>query len=114
MTDDQFQKVCRNLFTHRMNIMNAKGKSRLAGTQDRLIMFKRLAALEQRPPQEVCISLCAKHFSDLINISQGKATADLGCIVELISDIQNYLDLLNALWQELANNQGEPNGVCSI
>ena len=100
MTNEEFLTLCHEQFDRRMLIMSDDKKSRTAGGHDRLIEFKRLAYLQYKNTYEVCIGLCSKHFIDLIDVTQGKVIVSPDYAQELISDIQNYLDLLNALMIE--------------
>lgn len=100
MTNEEFITLCHEQFDRRMLIMSNSKKARTAGGDDRLIQFKRQAYLHQKSTGEVCLDLCTKQFTDLIDVVRGTLVVGLDYTQELISDIQNYLDLLNALLVE--------------
>lgn len=104
MTQEEFIKTCDEQYRRRMLIMNDEKKAR--DMDDRLMPFKRMASLQQKTPHEVCINLCTKHFIDLIDITQGRKIVDDNYAHELISDVQNYLDILNALMLEDSLERG--------
>ena len=106
MTQEEFIKTCDEQYRRRMLIINDEKKAR--DMDDRLMPLKRMAYAERKNPHDVCMTLCHKQFIDLVDIAQGRRIVDDNYAHELISDVQNYLDFLNALMLE---ESLERNGV---
>ena len=109
MNATDFRKLCYEQYQHRMSIMDDGKKARVAGRGDRLIQFKRLAAIHMVSEAEVAMTLCSKQFTDLIDMASGNHPEynNLNYLRELISDVQNYLDLLLAIETERIEEESD-------
>lgn len=103
MTKEDFMKVVAAQHKRRISLLNDSKKSRTAETEDRLLQFKRMSVMNKRPLTSVPLDLCIKQFSDIIDMADGSHshTEDISYLRELVSDVQNYLDILLALAEEV-------------
>jgi hypothetical protein len=113
MHEQEFIRLSGEQYKLRMEIMCDQKKKRTAGQADRLIQFKRLAALHCISDAEVCMNLVSKQFTDLIDMASGNHPKynDLDYLKELIADVQNYMDLLLAIEVERHEDEVEDDAV---
>ena len=86
----------------RVSILNSSTKKRMAGSDDRLLQFKRMAVMRRCTPESAAIDLATKHFTDFLDMAAGTNPRwdDFNYFSELGADIQNYIDLTLALMYE--------------
>lgn len=99
MKENVFLEIVEAQHTNRLSILTSNKKRRVAGTEDRLVQFKRMAALRKCPVKSVPMDLCTKQFTDLIDMADNThpECKNIEYLEELIADVQNYLDILLAL-----------------
>jgi len=74
----------------------------MKGDGDRLGQFKRMAKTRKCSNMSAAIDLCTKQFTDIIDMADGThpKAGDIKLLRELISDVQNYLDITLAIAEE--------------
>jgi hypothetical protein len=102
MNNERFFEVVEKQHIRRKKMMQRPDKARVAGSTDRLIQFKRMAAINKETPAESAVHLCVKQFTDIIDMADGThpLTGNLKYMRELVADVQNYLDLTLANAEE--------------
>ena len=99
MTEDDFLKAVEDQHNVRLSILTSSKKRRVAGTDDRLIQFKRMAALRKCTVKSAAVDLCTKQFTDIIDMADGthSESNNIPYLKELVADVQNYLDIVVAI-----------------
>ena len=102
MTNEDFISIVEQQFLRRKKILSKPEKARVAGTADRLIQFKRMAKMRKCSPMSAAVDLSTKHFTDIIDMADGShaKSGDINYLRDLISDVQNYLDITLAIAEE--------------
>ena len=67
---------------------------------DRLCQFKKVGAITNESPEEVCIGFMSKHFSSICDMSFEPDHFTLKQWREKITDLRNYTHLLDAIVEE--------------
>jgi arabinogalactan endo-1,4-beta-galactosidase len=106
MDQDKFMQIISDHHTYRMNILCNPKKSRTSGNTDRLIQFKRMAKMRKCSTLSACVDLCTKQFTDILDMADGSHPHawNVDYFEELISDVQNYLDIALAIMKEEKEN----------
>lgn len=99
MKDKIFLMIVDEQFEHRKKILSDPKKKRTAGSSDRLLQFKRMAAMRKCTIKSAAIDLCTKQFTDLLDMADETHPKfdDLDYMKELVADVQNYLDIMIAI-----------------
>lgn len=107
MDQDKFMGIVESHHNYRMNILCNPKKSRTAGNVDRLLHFKRMAKMRKCSVLSACVDLCTKQFTDILDMADGSHpdSWDVDYFEELISDVQNYLDIALAIKKEEVQNE---------
>jgi hypothetical protein len=108
MTNEKFLDIVEDLHKYRINILSDSKKKRTASSDDRLIQFKRMAALRKCTVKSAAIDLCTKQFTDLIDMADEthQCFRDIEYLKDLAADVKNYLDILVAIAMEEEQEDG--------
>ncbi len=95
MNTQTFIDFCTSHHSKRMRIMEKPVKKRMGGTDDRFRQFRRMAEAEQNPAAYTALSKCDKQFFDIMDMLHYTPSdeIDIRYLEELVSDVQNYLDI---------------------
>ena len=106
MTNEEFISLVEQQHQRRLRLMQRPEKSRTAGNTDRLIQFRRMAKMNKCSEMSTAMNLCSKQFTDIIDMADNShpKSGDIKYLRELISDVQNYLDITLVLAEEKAGN----------
>lgn len=99
LTQKKFMAIIEENFEERKAILDNPNKKRTAGSPDRMINFKRMAALRMVSEESAAVDLCTKQFTDILDMCSGKHgnSGDTAYLKELVYDVQNYLDIVLAI-----------------
>ena len=102
MKEQDFMEIVDRQHTFRKSLLSNPDKKRTAGTDDRLLQFRRMAAMRKCTVESAAIDLCTKQFTDLIDMADCSHPKhnDVKFLSDLIADVQNYLDILLAITTE--------------
>lgn len=102
LNEETFMSIVDAHHERRKAIMRRPDKKRTAGTDDRLIQFRRLAAMRKCSLPSAAVDLCTKQITDILDMCDGThpRTGDPEFLEELICDVQNYLDFTLTLAYE--------------
>ena len=64
LTQKKFMAIIEENFEERKAILDNPNKKRTAGSPDRMINFKRMAALRMVSEESAAVDLCTKQFTD--------------------------------------------------
>ncbi len=104
MKDIDFKDL-RNLLTLKRFKLCDKKALDYAGKEDRLINFKRLGAALKLRPEQILAVYATKHYDAILSyVRCGSFDNRSEPIQSRIDDLQNYLDLLNAIIDEEKRN----------
>lgn len=99
MKTEEFKEIVQEAFTQCCDLLTIKEKDYSDG-KDRLVQFKRAAALAGVTPVEACAGMMAKHTTKLYTMLEdmrGGETFTREQFEETLNDHTNYLFLLKAI-----------------
>lgn len=99
MTPSAFNDVVNRQVSHCLNLLCAKGSEYAPGT-DRLIAFKKAAALQGRTQAQAALGMLAKHLISVVDMIQSKETYSAEKWDEKIGDSINYFLIIRAIVTE--------------
>lgn len=97
MTSGQFEKIVAERVQTIWTTLKIKGEE-YSDEEDRLENFKQAGKLQQSSPEQALLGFVAKHVVAIYSFADTDATAEQW--EEKITDIINYMILLDALLQE--------------
>lgn len=115
MTNETFETLTKELNDHRKGVFDAKG-AHYANNGDRLENITNIANGAGITRETACLTLAGKHLAALTDKAKKGEPVPTALRLELLGDIMNYLELLNATMfeRELASNnfglEPEPQG----
>lgn len=111
MNNDDFDEVVVGRFDKCQNTLICKAKE-YANGEDRLVAFKRAAALNETTASLSLIGMALKHLVSVLDLAHGRLENNSHNRNEKIGDLINYLILLEALLiEEEASKRKEPSNV---
>lgn len=99
MDSIMFEKIYDEAEKKRRKVMVEKATQYAVGG-DRLYNFKRASEIERNTPAQALWGKATKHLISIIDMVEGNSPATQEAIDEKIGDMQNYLDLLRAIFIE--------------
>ena len=99
MTHDVFEKITHDQLEKCTNLLLAKGKE-YSPYADRLLAFKRAAALQGETPAQALCGMLAKHVVSVYDMCMSNGEFSAEKWDEKITDSINYLLLLAAVVRE--------------
>ncbi len=102
MTEKDFLNYIDKQHKLRLSILSDPKKKRMAGTDDRLLNFKRMAGAMYCTEESAAANLMVKQFIDFLDMADESHPKfdDLDYFKELGADIQNYVDITLAIASE--------------
>jgi hypothetical protein len=104
MTQQEFEKVVNKELEYVKALLLTKGKE-YSLEEDRLIAFKRAAALQNETPKQALCGMLAKHIVSVYDMCMSDDVFSLGRWSEKITDSINYLLILKAIVEEEQDEQ---------
>lgn len=99
MDSIMFEKIYDEAEKKRRKVMVEKATQYAVGG-DRLYNFKRASEIERNTPAQALWGKATKHLISIIDMVEGNSPVTQDLIDEKIGDMQNYLDLLRAIFVE--------------
>lgn len=99
MTHEAFENIMRGQLDKCKNLLSAKGKE-YSPSADRLLAFKRAAALQGETPAQALCGMLAKHVISVYDMCMSGNQFSMEKWDEKITDSINYLLLLTAVVRE--------------
>jgi|WetSurMetagenome_2_1015567.scaffolds.fasta_scaffold61010_3 hypothetical protein len=88
-----------------LDLLNAKAKEYAQSGGDRLINFKRCAAMREINPADALAGMLVKHFDSLLVMCKDPLTHSIEKWDEKLVDVRNYTYLLKALIVDMRNEK---------
>lgn len=100
MTSDEFDDLVAKAYNRCSTVLTLKGKEYSKQDGDRLEQFKTLSPMLELPPAEILWNFAAKHIHSVSTMVKCPPSYDLKKWEEKLTDIHNYLFLLEGLINE--------------
>jgi hypothetical protein len=99
MVNKDFIDVVHSQLDYCKELLTVKGRE-YSLDEDRLIAFKRAAALQGESPKQALCGMMAKHIISIYDMCKSEQTFNDAKWTEKITDAMNYLLLLKAIVME--------------
>ena len=100
MTNEQFLAHIDAAFQRRKSLLEVKRKF-YSGDKDRLEQFHRAGAVQNILPTEALMGMATKHFTTITDMCKEPSNYSLNQWHEKLDDMRNYMDLLDALLNDI-------------